>query len=132
LKTAKKARKGGIQTNMGKKLSVQELLAQLQGMSQDELTALKTGMKDNGVKLSSAKEKVFVANRVQITDTKPDARRPRKAGEVTQLTEKALLATLQTWIRGKDAEVKIPLVIASIKAGHTEDFKTFRIEGMKA
>jgi hypothetical protein len=118
---------------MSKKLSVQELLAQLQGMTPAELGALKTGMKDNGIAIKApAKEKVFVATRVQLVDTKPDARRPRKAGEVTQLTETALLATLQTWIRGKDSATKIPLVLASIKAGHNEDFTTFRIEGIKA
>ena len=109
------------------------ILAALKGMSQAEVTAIVTGLKASGVSVKAdkvAKEKVFVAQRLQLKDTAPEAKHPRKAGEVTMLTENALLATLTTWVRGKDSTVKIPLMMASIKAGHTEDFSNFRLTGI--
>lgn len=74
------------------------------------------------------KEKVFVAQRLQTKDTAPHANKQRKAGELTPLTEKALMATLNTWCKGADANEKIAKALGELAKGNEVAFNSFTLQ----
>lgn len=107
--------------------SVKELLL---AMSDADRQALLHSLKEEGVKVTAAKVKepvVYVAQRTFKKDSPEGARIHRTKGEVQLLTEKSLMNILQTWVR-KDADVRIPLIVKSIKDGNSEDFANFVIQ----
>lgn len=82
-----------------------------------------------GVKTGTRKkEKVFVAQRLQTKDTAPHANKQRKAGELTPLTEKALMATLKTWCKGADADEKIAKALGELAKGNEVAFASFKLQ----
>jgi hypothetical protein len=110
-------------------ITMDAVVAYMKSLSTDERATLGRTLKTENVAVRATKEKVYVAKRVQLVDTSATAKTQRKAGEEVLMTEKSLLATLECWVPKKDASL-IPAKIASIKAGHTEDFKTFKIVGL--
>lgn len=110
-------------------MSPEAVAAYMASMSDEERQALLHGLKKDGVKISTAgtpKEKEFVAERVFLKDSNPNARNRYRKGDVQQLTEKSLMNILNTWVR-KDADVRIPAIVASVKSGHKETFTNFEI-----
>lgn len=83
------------------------------------------GVKTGG---RAKKEKVYVAQRLQTKDTPPHANTQRKAGELTKLTEKALMATLNTWCKGADADEKIAKALGALAKGDEVVFASFTIQ----
>lgn len=87
------------------------------------------GLKDAGVK-APKKEKEIVAVRVQLKDTSPTARKVRKAGEEFPLSEQALLLTLRTWVKGKDADKTIDEHLTALASGQEVEFTSFKLVGI--
>lgn len=114
---------------------MKELFAKLIAMGDVERQELLHMVKESGVPVTARapkKEKVAVAYRVQTKDTAPNARRPRKAGDVYPMTAKSLEMTIKTWVRGKkneDVSALQDLKIKSVLDGNKESFATFDIVG---
>lgn len=113
----------------------EKLLKTLVGLSANELAEVLRAAKEQGAKITTRApkaEKEYVAYRVQTKDTAPNARRPRKAGEVFPMTAKSLENTVKTWVRGKkgqDVEALQNAVLKSVMDGHKESFSSFEIVG---
>lgn len=112
---------------MATKKQALDLQALVSTLTPEQLATLKTLVKPTREK----KEKVIVATRIQLVDTPDTAKKVRKAGERFDLTEQGLLATLKTWVRGKDAEALIQANIMALAGGATLDFGKFQLEGVK-
>lgn len=106
----------------------ENLQALLQALTQEERDALLKELKPSREK----KEKTIVATRVQLVDTPDTAKVQRKAGEEFPLTEKALMATLKTWVRGKEADALIQANVMALAKGATLDYANgkFKIVGI--
>lgn len=117
------------------KLTQEQVLKALASMSDAERQELLHTAKESGIAITARApkaEKEIVAYRVQLKDTAPNARRPRKAGDVFPMTEKSLVNTINTWVRGKkgeDVESLRQAKIASVLSGHKETFSAFEIVG---
>lgn len=110
-------------------LTAEQVKAFMANMSDEARQELLHGMKQDGIKISTAgtpKEKVYVAERVFLKDSNPNARNKYRQGDIQKLTEKSLMNVLTTWVR-KDADVRIPAIVQSVKSGHKETFTNFEI-----
>lgn len=113
-------------------MAKEKLFDQLKALSDKERAELLHSLKEEGVKVTASVKAVkeFVAERIQTKDTSPNARRPRKAGEVFKLTDKALVNTVNTWVRakkGEDVDAMRAETLAKIKSGETVEFGTFKL-----
>lgn len=117
------------------KLTQEQVLKALASMTDAERQELLHTAKESGITITARApkaEKEIVAYRVQTKDTAPNARRPRKAGEVFPMTLKSLENTVKTWVRGKkgqDVSALHETVIKSVLDGHKETFSAFEIVG---
>lgn len=96
---------------MDKKVAA--ILTQIKALDASALNVLGIALKENNIKISSRAIKeptVYVAARYNLVDSSPTARRVRNAGTIEYLTQKQLDNTLDTWLRGKKNEAKLPIV----------------------
>lgn len=100
-----------------------DLVALIANMSDDERNALGLALKENDVKITARKSKpsaVYVARRMNLKDTSPNAKRVRFAGTIEYLTERQVKSVLSTWVRKTKDETpdayatRLGVVISSI------------------
>ena len=125
-------------------VSMIDLVALLGGMSEAERNALGLALKENDTPITAKKEKqgkVYVAKRINLVDSKPNAKKTRVKGSVEYLTEKQVFNTLNTWIRrskGMNEDQRIATVNSNLKGivHGIKDVKsvfsiaTFKLEGI--
>lgn len=126
-------------------VSMNDLVALLGSMSEADRNALGLALKENDTPITARKEKaskVYVAKRINLVDSKPNAKKTRVKGSVEYLTEKQVFNTLNTWIRrsrGVNEEQRVATVNSNLK-GIVEGIKgvktvfsiaSFKLEGIE-
>lgn len=123
--------------------NVNDLVKALGDLTPEQLNALGLSLKDKGVKITARKEPkssvVYVARRLNLKDSNPNAKKVRFAGTIEYMTAKNVANVLATWVkRVKDEtedayKLRLDTIVNSIVDNDNGVWSNnaFRIESIK-